>query len=71
MSEELEREIRAKDHQIFQMSNTIEALKRRCVELEFSIVDHMAASIAHEAEGILREAASELPDGDAERPTGE
>jgi hypothetical protein len=54
------------------MSNTIEALKRRVVELEFMVVDHMAANIAQEAEGILRDSAqSQLRNGDTDSPAPE
>ena len=60
-------EVAALHEQIHAMSNTIEALKQRCVQLEFQIVDHMAARIAHEGlheiEGMLSdEASSQLPD---------
>lgn len=62
-------EVRELHGQIHMMSNTIEALKRRVVDLEFQLIDKMAAEIAHagihEMEQMLSdEATSQLPDRD-------
>jgi hypothetical protein len=54
--------------QIAAMSNTIEALKRRIVHLNFELVDAMAAQIAHDGIHEIErhldgQAQSQLPDG--------
>ena len=54
--------------QIHRMSNTIEAMKNRCIELEFQIIDLMAERVGNENALIERmrreQAESQLPDGD-------
>ena len=55
--------------QLYAMSNTVEALKQRVVELEWELIDSKAAAIAAngmaEMERMLSDqAAGELPDGD-------